>query len=304
MEHDDRRMRVAQILEGEEFCPERLGRGDVARLERGEHRHRQMRRDGDRPGGEAGEPELREMHDRRPLAHAADDALRAGRLDDRGEIGVLRRVLPLHRILDRTDHAVGEERGDVLRREIRLGADIGDDRLAVGVGETAKPGGDAGRPGRARHRQRHRGREIERLQDRDLVERLAEIGADRRDHPGVRRARCRTAPRASADIRAGRDCRNWRCRHRGRSRRRRPPSSRRSSGSRRSTPRRSGRGPAAARRSPSARGRRGDGIRLHGRESRLQGGKGPAIIIGQSARHNRGKRYNARPVDARRAAPG
>ena len=45
MEHDDRRVGVALVLEGEEFRAKRFGRRDVARLERGKDRGRQMRRD-------------------------------------------------------------------------------------------------------------------------------------------------------------------------------------------------------------------------------------------------------------------
>src|ERR1700680_3909908 len=77
----DRRAGVALVLEGEEFCSERLGGGNVARLQGGKDRRREMRRYADGARGESLQAELGQMNDRGTLAEPADDPLRAGRLD-------------------------------------------------------------------------------------------------------------------------------------------------------------------------------------------------------------------------------
>ena len=178
---------VAQVLERQVGGAQSLGRGVVARLERGQQPRRAARADAHRARRESGESEVAQVDDRGPLADAADDQAAIDALDEFGQEGIGARILADDRVLDAGDDArVDEFRDEGGRQEI-LGLDVDDHAPPERIREQPDRARAAFGRGRKRLRQHHRGGERAVAQHARLVDQLAEIGARGRNDPGAGR---------------------------------------------------------------------------------------------------------------------
>lgn len=124
----------------------------------------------------------------RRFAHAARHPVFSDRPYDGIEIGVLRRIGPLHRIFDEIDGAFGDEAGKLVRIDIILPLQIEHEAMAENRREAAHAIGDTGGICRELGREQHHVLETQVAGDRRLRHGLAEIRTDRRYETGLRRS--------------------------------------------------------------------------------------------------------------------
>ena len=193
MKHARRTPGVANVFERHELGPQALGRRPVAIGAGHQEFAAQTRRDAAGTGRHPAELEVAKMHDRRPFAHAGDDAATVDTLEESVEHRVLARILPDDRVLDRDRDAVIDQAADRVERLLLVGPkavfrlQIDDERHARGVGNLAHADLDARGVARIAARQHHRGGEGVATKQAGLIERSPERRTEARDRPPWRR---------------------------------------------------------------------------------------------------------------------
>ncbi len=186
MQGADRADRVAQVFQRQIGFAQPLSFGPVPGLDRRQHRHRSTGRHADGTRGETAQAELAQVHNGRPFTNAADHQLWVDMIEQTLQVFVLGRIGTHGAIFHGTDQPLAHQPAGRFRRDVVLGLDIEDDRLAHGDGCAAQAGFNPFGRGRERHRQRHCRGHLRPAQDFGLVDQLAVIGAEGRDQPGIR----------------------------------------------------------------------------------------------------------------------
>ncbi len=193
VQHARRAPGIAEILERHEVRAQRVRLRPVPLAARREQPAAEPGRDATGACRQAGQPEIPQVDDGRPLAHAADDPRPVDVAQQPVEVRVLMRVVANDRVLDGDGHAVVDQPADRIEARLSGGAEavlrleIEDQRDARGVRDLAQARLHALRVARIAARQHHRAGERVPLEEARLIDRTAERGTHAGDGPARRR---------------------------------------------------------------------------------------------------------------------